>query len=117
MLMKTLCFLSFVFVVSWAAVAQDIEISPNLIFTNPDSVYSFTPTEDGQQGYHLWVWKPSFESNMPILGNDLPKDHPMIINPLKQGKPMPEIRLEELISPDSLPKMPNMLDKQGEERR
>ena len=113
--MKTLCFFSFLFVVSCAAVAQDIDIELDQSMFDEDTVYHLTPADNGEVGYHLWVWKPSFESNMPVLGNDLPQDHPMNINPLKQGKPMPEIRLEELISPDNLPKMPNMLDKQGEE--
>ncbi|MFP4506995.1 MAG: hypothetical protein ACLFOZ_19950 [Cyclobacteriaceae bacterium] len=60
------------------------------------------------------MWKPRVESDMPIVGFDLPRDHTININPLEDAAPMPEITLPELIIPDSIPQMPNMLEKEEE---
>lgn len=79
-------------------------------FTQPffeqDTLYSMTPTDDGQQGFHLWVWKPSFESNMPVKKFDYSEDT-MNQDPLdKNHNAIP--KLEEMIPED---KMPNPIKK------
>lgn len=48
-----------------------------------DSLYSITPTEDGMTGFHLWVWKPSSKSKMPVKTYDEYSDKEMNQNPLE----------------------------------
>lgn len=78
-------------------------------YLEQDTLYDLTPTHDGQEGFHLWVWKPSFESNMPIKGYSF-KDNKMNRDPLRKD---PDVlpKLEEII-PEY--EMPNPMKKDPE---
>lgn len=82
------------------------ELFPSTSFQ--DSLYNMTPTEDGQEGFHLWVWKPSFESIMPVKKYDEYLDQDMNRNPLKQAPN----QMPETDNFQQLPKMPNTLDEE-----
>jgi len=61
--------------------AQDGSFAP--FFFEQDTLYSMTPTEGMQEGFHLWVWKPTYKSNMPIKHFDR-MENKIAIDPLKR---------------------------------
>lgn len=80
-----LCLLALCFTLS--VMAQKVSPLKNLFPQNSfqDTLYNITPTENGQLGYHLWIWKPSFESKMPLMKNEKYMNKDMNLNPLKQA--------------------------------
>jgi hypothetical protein len=75
-----LCLLSLSFALS--VMAQKVS-SPETLFPQQDTLYNITPTEDGQTGYHLWVFKPGMESKMPVKKYNSHPNKDMNRNPLK----------------------------------
>ncbi|WKN29722.1 hypothetical protein PZB74_12165 [Porifericola rhodea] len=67
-----------------------------------DTLYSFTPSWDGKNGYHLRVWKPSIESIMPTKDyQQYREDEDILLNPLLPSKPyQPKDKMPNMIDPE-----------------
>jgi hypothetical protein len=97
--MKTLLSSTLFVVVAESAQAQDILFKQPYI--NQDTLYNITPTDDRREGFHLWVWKPSFESNMPIKEYSF-RDNKMNRDPLRKNLDIFP-KLEEIIPEKEMP--------------
>ena len=102
--MKPLLFSTLFVVVVASAQAQDMPFEQPYI--NQDTLYNITPTDDKREGFHLWVWKPSFENNMPIKGYSF-RDNKMNRDPLRNN-PNTFPKPKEIIPEE---KMPNPMSK------